>query len=202
MVEDSDSSGSATVTSGDSYSIGTLTMLRLPGYPTSRKGWYDRARREGWEIREVPGNGPGGKTRMFVPPSEAAKLINAKWHELAHPDPSRTHKAEQIAGVYDVTPEHGIVTEPQLPLYADVIVRLSFAVALKLHPIESQDELLRRVSLMAFRMLQLFCEGNILRIEKWLSDSSKLDNLIKLAYEADCVKRGVIPGSDLKSSGL
>lgn len=65
------------ITERNGYSAEELAQLKLPGYPISRKGWYDRARRDGWEIREEPGKGPGGVRQVFVPPPEIMELINS-----------------------------------------------------------------------------------------------------------------------------
>lgn len=70
-------SSEKTVTDGNGYTAEELAQLKLPGYPVSRKGWYDRARRENWEIREEPGKGPGGVRQIFVPPPDVMNLIRS-----------------------------------------------------------------------------------------------------------------------------
>lgn len=65
------------VTERNGYSADELAKLKLPGYPVSRKGWYDRARRDGWEIREEPGKGPNGLRQVFVPPPHVLALIKS-----------------------------------------------------------------------------------------------------------------------------
>lgn len=67
----------ASVTKRNGYSADELAKLKLPGYPVSRKGWYDRARRDGWEIREEPGKGPNGLRQVFVPPPHVQELIDS-----------------------------------------------------------------------------------------------------------------------------
>lgn len=64
------------VTKRNGYSADELAKLKLPGYPTTRKGWYDRARKDGWEICEEPGKGPGGVRQLFIPPLSVMALID------------------------------------------------------------------------------------------------------------------------------
>lgn len=78
MNQKGNGSSAKTVTYGYGYSAEELAQFKLPGYPVSRKGWYDRARREHWEVREEPGKGPGGIRQTFVPPPEVQTLIDAR----------------------------------------------------------------------------------------------------------------------------
>lgn len=66
------------VTCDNGYSADELAKLKLPGYPISRKGWYDRARRENWETKKAPGKGPGGVVELFLPPAHVMALIAAR----------------------------------------------------------------------------------------------------------------------------
>lgn len=63
------------VTSRNTYSASELARLRLPGYPTTRKSWYELAERENWDSIEAPGKGPGGKRREFLPSQAVLAVI-------------------------------------------------------------------------------------------------------------------------------
>lgn len=111
MNQDSYSSRGETVTTGNSFSAEELAQLKLPGYPMSRKGWYERARREGWEIREEPGKGPGGVRQMFVPPPQVMALIEPRLRGGA-PAPQRYEAREQRAPYQAAAPD-GFVLVPR-----------------------------------------------------------------------------------------
>jgi len=63
---------------GDSWhSIHALHLFRLKGLPRSQKGIRERAQREGWSSREVPGKGgPGGMRTEYQPPPDVQRQIN------------------------------------------------------------------------------------------------------------------------------
>lgn len=67
-----------TVTLRNTYSASELAGFLLPGYPTSRKSWYELVGREKWEVVEVPGKGPGGKRREYRPPESVIALIEQR----------------------------------------------------------------------------------------------------------------------------
>ncbi len=66
-----------TVTSSNTYTAIELAELRLPGFPTSRKNWYELVAREQWDVVEKPGKGPGGVRREYIPPPEVQLMIDA-----------------------------------------------------------------------------------------------------------------------------
>lgn len=106
-------------------------------------------------------------------------------------------KVEQQAAPYDVSSGTGALFDQQLVGWADPVVRLTLIVRGKPQFAKSPEDVLQRVSLLAFRFVFMFCDGDAKRINQWLDDADKTDGLIKLAYEADCIKRGIAPGSDL-----
>jgi hypothetical protein len=67
-----------TVTGRNSYTATELAEFCLPGFPTSRKNWYRRLRKDAWSFIERRGNGPGGVVREFIPPPDVQALIDAK----------------------------------------------------------------------------------------------------------------------------
>lgn len=67
-----------TVTGRNSYTATELAEFCLPGFPTSRKNWYQRLRKEKWGFIERRGNGPGGVVRAYIPPPDVQALIDAK----------------------------------------------------------------------------------------------------------------------------
>lgn len=53
-----------------------LAELGVPGVPRSRQGVRDRARRDKWEERQVPGKGgPGGQRTEYAPPDDLLPLV-------------------------------------------------------------------------------------------------------------------------------
>jgi len=66
-----------TVTEAPTYTAIELAELRLPGFPASRKNWYELVAREQWRVVEKPGKGPGGLRREYVPPAEVQAMIEA-----------------------------------------------------------------------------------------------------------------------------
>lgn len=53
-----------------------LAELGVSGIPRSRQGVRDRARRDKWEERQVPGKGgPGGQRTEYAPPDELLPLV-------------------------------------------------------------------------------------------------------------------------------
>ncbi len=66
-----------TVTEINTYTAIELAELRLPGFPASRKNWYELVAREQWAVIEKPGKGPGGVRREYVPPPEVQAMIDA-----------------------------------------------------------------------------------------------------------------------------
>jgi phage repressor protein C with HTH and peptisase S24 domain len=112
MIDDAKS-----VTDGNGYSAEELAQLKLPGYPVSRKGWYDRVRRDGWEIREEPGKGPGGIRQVFVPPPNVRKLIEdierANMYFFGDSKPQKPHAVQEpSAPAYMPAPE-GFILVPR-----------------------------------------------------------------------------------------
>lgn len=100
------------VTERNGYSADELAKLKLPGYPVSRKGWYDRARRDGWEIREEPGKGPGGVRQVFVPPPHVQELIDSikKANDSFFGDvPPKSHAAREAIPPYSPPAPDGFV---------------------------------------------------------------------------------------------
>lgn len=80
----------------NSYSAYELAELRLPGKPTTAKGWYQLVEREGWrEIKAISsGRGrKGGARREFVPPDDVRALI-----EQSRPDSALENKQVTEAG--------------------------------------------------------------------------------------------------------
>lgn len=63
--------------SATTYTAIELAELRLPGFPASRKNWYELVAREQWQVVEKPGKGPGGLRREYVPPPEVQAMIDA-----------------------------------------------------------------------------------------------------------------------------
>lgn len=54
------------------YSCAELAALKLPGYPTSKVGWIDLVKREGWEGQARAGRGGGFE---YLPSIKVSKLI-------------------------------------------------------------------------------------------------------------------------------
>lgn len=69
------------------HSIHTLHLFRLNGLPRSQKGIRERAQREGWLSREVPGKGGPGGTRIEyqAPPEVQAQIDEIEKHRAREP---------------------------------------------------------------------------------------------------------------------
>lgn len=206
-----------TVTRGYGYSAEQLAKLKLPGYPVTRKGWYDRARRENWEMREESGKGPGGVLQIFIPPPEIQALIDkvkrgdipakqdtgspsvdVPYPPPTPPTPQTYYKAASEHHAPPAIP-NGMTAlfDQQVVIWADSIVRLTLIVRSNHRFTKAPDEFIKRVSLLAFRLIFMFCDGDMQRVNLWLNDAKKTDGLVHMAYEGDCIKRGITPGSDL-----
>jgi hypothetical protein len=66
---------------GNSYDRNTFTAQELasfglPGFPRTRKNWYELLRRQEWEYIETPGRGPKGIRREYKPPADVQSLID------------------------------------------------------------------------------------------------------------------------------
>ncbi len=60
------------------YSSAELAAMKLPGLPTSERRINDRARKENWVSRQVPGKGgKGGLRTEYQPPKSIQELIHA-----------------------------------------------------------------------------------------------------------------------------
>lgn len=58
------------------YSCTELAALRIPDFPTTKKGWYSLVDRAEWEFKDTPGKGGrGGIKRLYAPPLAVIKLI-------------------------------------------------------------------------------------------------------------------------------
>lgn len=58
------------------YSAAELAAMKLPGYPTTRQGWFRIVKRESWEFKELKGPGRGGICREYAVPTKVAILID------------------------------------------------------------------------------------------------------------------------------
>jgi hypothetical protein len=94
-----------TVTVRNTFTADELAGFRLPGYPTSRKNWYELFAREGWYFVEAPGRGPGGKRKEYIPTPAVMALIqqvqlrqafNSYREQVGMGDPLATAKANFI----------------------------------------------------------------------------------------------------------
>lgn len=90
------------VTIGDTlkrtFSVSELLAMKLPGMSTSAKWWYDKVKKEHWEVVLVPGKGGRyeGKRREYVPPPEILNLIKEQKNQPTH------HQVNGKHAVYDV----------------------------------------------------------------------------------------------------
>lgn len=61
------------------YSCADLAALKLPDFPSTKKGWYGLVDRDGWPFEEVDGKGgKGGTLRLYAPPASALRKIRAQ----------------------------------------------------------------------------------------------------------------------------
>ncbi len=59
------------------YSCSELAEMKLPGYPTTKEGWYQVVERERWGVVEHKSRGRGGIRREYAPSPAIMKLIAA-----------------------------------------------------------------------------------------------------------------------------
>lgn len=218
MSDTGNSSGVQTVTIGNGYGAEELAQFKLPGYPVSRKGWYDRARRDNWDIREEPGKGRGGVRQIFIPPPDVQALIDARQrgdlpatqaHDSAAPSspridapyppaaPQPHHKSSEPHPTQAMPNGISALFDQQVVMWAEPVIRLTLIVRSNHRFAQAPDEFIRRVALLAFRFVFMLCDGDVQRVNQWLNDAKKTDGLVHMAYEGDCIKRGIAPGSDL-----
>lgn len=197
------------------FSADELSMFGdrlVAGLPKSMSGSMRRAKKEGWVSREVKGSGgPGGVLTEYQPPADVLAQIHAFLEanpdffgqdkkRVSRPLPSdlpASHKAVQEHVPYTVSPGTAALFDQQAVLWAAPAIRLAFMVRSTPRFAKSPDDMLQRVSILAFRFVFMFCDGDVQRINLWLNDASKTDGLVRMAYEGDCMKRGIAPGSDL-----
>lgn len=76
------------------YSCAELAALKLPTYPTTKKGWYQTVKRENWGCEVVHGKGGrGGVLRRYTPPPAIQKLIAQRQTVVAEGAAARTAQA-------------------------------------------------------------------------------------------------------------
>jgi hypothetical protein len=181
------------------FTCAQLAAFGLPGYPTSRQGWHKLVKEQGWEYVELHGKGRGGIRREYIPPAEVIKLINESdsgtpfmlGESLDAPPKARQRKAP-----YTLSEKTGALLDQQ-EAWVDAAVQLGIAVRSMEKFARLPDEAIKRISVLAFRFIFLFCDGDMKRVTLWVSDAEKLEGFVRLAYEGDCQKRAVLPGSDL-----
>jgi hypothetical protein len=181
----------------------------IPGMARSERNAGVIAKRLNWLQRSV--DCKGGKSGMrteYLPPADILALIHPFLQEnpdffgknkaRAAPVTSATgnHKAEQSLASYRVSPGADVFFEKQVG-WSEAIIRLTLLVRNHAQLIRAPDDLHQRVALLAYRFAFLYGDGDLQRINHLLDDGDKFSGLIKMAYEADCLKRGIAPGSDL-----
>jgi putative transposase len=91
------------------YSAAELAAMKLSGLPTSVRGMIDRARKDSWTSRQVPGKGgKGGMRTEYQPPEGVLDKILfyivtqqiEREHENAYPT-DNTGKCKEISGAED-----------------------------------------------------------------------------------------------------
>lgn len=182
------------------FSVEDLAEMHLPGYPRSGRRMHDRAKVEGWKSRQVPSPGRTGNKTEYSPPSPVMELISMHQRKEL-PAASKFAIDTPAAPPYDLSDGTVKLFDQQVEVWAEPVIRLAFIVRGKPQFAKvaqiTNSTMLQRVSLLAFRFVFMFCDGDAKRINEWLQDTAKTDGLIKMAYEADCMKRGITPGSNL-----
>ena len=190
MDKSGNGSSNKTVTDGDGYSAKELAQFKLPGYPISRKGWYDRARRENWKIREEPGKGPGGMRQIFIPPPEIGALIEARQRgDIPHSEADTYLVKQPVAA-------SGSVKAVTISPSNEWLVRVAmFANEAEWLRNVDQD---RKVGLVldAFKLTLLLSEGDESRFALLTGKPNAIMSALRLAYEIDCANRGLTPSED------
>jgi hypothetical protein len=216
MIIDRLQPGDKVVTDGIYYSIAEIAAFTLPGFPRSKKGWYTFVERNAWIYRDVEGKGGrGGMRREYTPPPEVQALIDARQRGEQLPTPRKPGYKPSPAGAAAIQRSKEIeamrmaamampppsatnaLFDQQVVIWAEPAIQMAFIVRAKPQFAKASEDMLRRVALFSFRFVYLYCDGNLQHINQWLSDPAKTDGMIRLAYEGDCIKRGVAPGSDL-----
>lgn len=76
------------------YACAELAAMKLPGYPTTKKGWYALVQRDAWEFHDVPGKGgKDGIRREYLPPAKIARLIASRGQIAADGSEARAMQA-------------------------------------------------------------------------------------------------------------
>lgn len=181
-----------------------LADMKLPGYPGTAQGWDKLVKARSWEFTVGHGRGRGGVRREYSPSPDVLALIETRQRGEQPATPTRPLVIEQpsnmVGGVrkhYSLSPNTSALFEQQAAVWGEPAIRLAFIVRGKSQFAKASEGMLQRVTLLAFRFVFLFCDGDVQRINQWLNDSRKTDGLVQMAYEGDCMKRGITPGSDL-----
>lgn len=154
------------------------------------------------------GGGPGGMRTEYQPPADVLALIqpflqanpdffsgNKSRPGATAPSPG-SHKIEQRLAPYTLSPGTSELFNQQ-SVWAEAVIRVALFVRNKPLLVNAPPDLHQRVALLLYRLVFLFSDGDLQRVNEWLADAAKMDGLLRMAYEADCMKRGVVPGSDL-----
>ena len=186
---------------------------------TSERRAKDHAIKLGWESRMVPSlGGKGGKRTEYCPPADIQKKISAYLADRPYFFDHRTNRArskseqynhelrveQSRAGVEDSKEEYAVplsndaLFEKQVG-WSMAIIKLALIVRNLPQFVKASDDLHQRVALLSYRFVYFYCDGDLLRINTVLKDRERISALIHQAYEADCLQRGIEPGSDLKN---
>lgn len=173
------------------FSADELAELQLPGYPRSGRRFHDRAKAEGWKSREVPSQGRTGMRVEYSPPLEVMVLIKARRSgEL----PARQERAP-----YNVNPidTGGGVKAATITPDKEWLVRVAMFAANADWLKEVDQERKVRIILEAFRLTLMLSAGDASTFSALTAKPEAMLSALRLAYEIDCIERGVAPGSPL-----
>ena len=144
------------------------------------------------ELRLKDSPSPGASTAVAIMDSIAGAL-EAKNGRIA---PIRL-KIEEARAPYTVSPAAELFD--QQSAWAEAIIRVALSVRNKPQFAKSPDDLHQRMALLVYRSVFFFCDGDLLKVNQWLADADKINSLVHLVYETDCMKQGIAPVTDLNS---
>lgn len=155
-------------------------------------------------MREVPSAGRTGSRREYAPPPEILALIEARQRgeePVALPRKGRKRSTDTVGIAEAEERAAALATRVEASMrVAEAAVRITLAAERTQWLRRLNEETRARVALGAYRLIAIMSEGDDQQLQRWTESPESLQGMLRMAYEADCIKRGIRPGSDMLSA--
>jgi len=175
------------------YSCAQLAQFQLSGYPKSRQGWDKLVKEKRWEFVELHGKGRGGLRREYLPSEEVLAMIKMIKDDDVVPSVS---SKKQVKATHTITPNATSDFDDQHAEWAEISIRLTLIIRNNQMFENALHKTHKQLSLMAFKCMYIFCEGNIRFANLWLEDALKTNKLVQFVYEGFCNGKNIEPQSN------